>query len=125
MTSEGKTIILIVPPEHDYLTAIRAIVAATAAHAGLPISACDRARTAAHEAAGLLLSHEIDGSITCSITEMEEQIEVQITGNAPELVETPTDVAWVLLRNASNSLTVNYTAPVSQISFSIDTSTAA
>lgn len=125
MTSEGKTIILIVPPEHDYLTAVRALVAATAAHAGLPISACDRARTAAHEAAGLLLAHQPDGSITCSITEMEERIDVQITGNAPELVENPTDVAWILLRNASSSLAVEYTAPVSQISFSIVTDAAA
>lgn len=115
-----KNTILQVPAENDYLVAVRAIVAATAAHSGLPVGYCDKARTAAHEAAGLIMLGNPQGPITCEIGEGEDTITVTISAvTADEIQADPTNIAWVLLDSATQTHSISYEGSTAGITFTI------
>ena len=118
-TGQGKWLTLTVPAEPDYLAALRSLVAAIAAHSGLPMAACDRARAAAHEAARIVMELLKSGSLMCTILENEMHIKVTISGNTNPIIIDTTDVAWVLLNSAADTVTVEELLPVSQICFTI------
>lgn len=113
----ARNIHLTVPAEVDYLATIRSVVAAMAAHSGLPIPACERARSAAHEAAIVLLQQNPAAPLACDIRELEERLEVRVATGVGSLNVDDTDVSMLLLKSTTDSLTIDQ--DMSRIDFTI------
>lgn len=119
MTTMTTATTITVPAHGDYLAMVRAVVAGVAAHADLDRQAQERARTAAHEAARLLLTAGPTSDLHCRITEAPEQVQVTISADMDALEPDTSGLGWIMLISVAPDAVADHEAGVGSVRFTL------